>query len=421
MPNTPLHGYDGFDARWAVSPPVTDEQLREIPARRGVVLLTRGEAGDEAPIVMITAASMRSRTRTRLAESAQEADAPTRKRDADLREITGAIWYKRCESHFETDWQYLELSRAVWPGRYAKMISWKGPWFVGIVLSDRHPYFYRTREPFAKAEARCVGPFRTAREAEAFIEGLQDAFDLCRSISCLRQAPGGPRCAYAQMGRCVSPADGTISMEDYREILTLAADFAAGDHETLRAKLATEMAEAARALQFEQAGAIKTRLERLKAFEQEAYRFVRPAEQFRYLLVQPGAGVHELRLFFVQGGHVTAGGTLAYPMEFEALDASCKAMQMQAEGGCKHDSHEYLRMGLVTRTLFASGASGGVAFPWPATAEEIEEAITDQHELLGVRERPTPTPKATETTETPDAAETDDTSETPGPSGSSEK
>ena len=123
MPNTPLHGYDGFDARLAVSPPVTDEQLREIPARRGVVLLTRGEAGDEAPIVMITAASMRSRTRTRLAESAQEADAPTRKRDADLREITGAIWYKRCESHFETDWQY-PMTTASWTSPTASC-TWK--------------------------------------------------------------------------------------------------------------------------------------------------------------------------------------------------------------------------------------------------------------------------------------------------------
>ena len=54
-----------FDACLEVHPPVSNEQLAQIPAKRGVVLLVGQNA---VPIVMITAASMRNRTKTRLAE-----------------------------------------------------------------------------------------------------------------------------------------------------------------------------------------------------------------------------------------------------------------------------------------------------------------------------------------------------------------
>ncbi len=241
-----------FDARLDVRVPVTEEQLREIPAKRGVVLLA---GQDSEPIVMITAADMRARTRTRLAEPSEE-DVSRRSRSPKLGEVTRAIFQKRCESHFETDWRFLEISRLIWPRRYAKMLSWKPPWFVHLSLGDAHPHFARSRKVFER-EGRYIGPFASARDAEKFIQDVQDAFDLCRSITCLRRAPNGARCPYAEMNRCVSPADGTISMDEYRSILSGAADFAAGQREGLRGQLQGKMARAAEELKFEAAAEYK--------------------------------------------------------------------------------------------------------------------------------------------------------------------
>ena len=95
------------------------------------------------------------------------------------------------------------------------MVSWKAPWFIRLDVDEAFPHPQKTREPFGRPGA-ALGPLATARDAERLIEQVQDAFDLCRSLACLRQSPNGPRCAYAEMGRCVSVADGSISMDDYR-------------------------------------------------------------------------------------------------------------------------------------------------------------------------------------------------------------
>ena len=61
----PTHNSDlagMFDGRLDVAAPLSDEQLREIPTKRGVFLLT---AEDERPILLTTAASIRSRLRGR--------------------------------------------------------------------------------------------------------------------------------------------------------------------------------------------------------------------------------------------------------------------------------------------------------------------------------------------------------------------
>jgi len=219
----PTHSSDlagMFEGRLDVAAPLSDQQLREIPTKRGVFLLT---ADDDRPILLATAASIRSRVRGRL----DEKDPEHSSRSADLRTITRAVHWKLAGGRFETDWRYLEIARAIWPKSYAKLLSWKPPWFVHVDPAEPYPHLRRTRDIFA-GPGRNVGPFETTRSAEKFIEIVQDAFDLCRDIQCLRRSPNAPRCSYGQMGRCLSPCDGTIGMDAYRRQVARAADFAAG-------------------------------------------------------------------------------------------------------------------------------------------------------------------------------------------------
>ncbi len=375
--------HEHFDIRLAVDPPVGEERLREIPAKRGVVLLT-GE--NDEPIVMLTAADMRSRTRNRLAERDDD-DAATPSRRADLRQITRAIYFRRCESHFETDWQFLERACEIWPKRYASMVAWKPPWCVHLHTPDAYPHFARVRDALAQP-GRYFGPFASAREADAFIDALADAFDLCRSISCLRQAPDGPRCAYAEMGKCLSPVDGSISMDDYRNVLAQAADFAAGHRQPREQQLITQMKQAAAKQAYEQAAAIKTRLDRIKAFDAPGYRFVRPLENFQYILIQPGVGIRQCRAFLASRTAIQAAGDLDWPLQTVQLDGVLKTMAWLAETQPPADDLGRLRLGLVSRLLFAGENRRGAILHWTPeiTAEDLAATIENARQPLGLKD-----------------------------------
>ena len=341
-----------FDAIEQVTPPVADAQLRKIPAKRGVFLML---AENDKPIILLPAADMRARLRNRLAEPLED----KRTRTLDLREITRKLCWKLTSSHFETDLEYFEIARRIWPDAFAKLLAWKPAWFVAVNPDDQYPHFVSARG--VPAAGGCFGPFSTAGEAEGFIKNVQDAFDLCRDYACLRLSPNSPRCAYAQMGKCLSPCDGTISMDDYRRTVAEAADFAGGCREVLHNRLEEQMAAAAKNLAFEKAGAIKAKLQRLGQFDKPAYYHVRPVESFHYILIQQGPKSSKAKAFLVNGGAIHSGGVLDYPPKAGQIAALISKMTNLAARDMEFGKIELLRMGLVSQYLFSSPNRRGVA------------------------------------------------------------
>jgi len=372
-----------FDSHLPVCPPLTDEQLRDVPAKRGVFLLA-GE-GDR-PILLATAASIRGRLRGRLEEQDGRQKAS---RSADLREITRAVWWKRAGGHFETDWRYLEIARSLWPKSYARMVSWKPPWFVRVDPAEEFPHFERTRGAGA-AVGRCFGPFETARSAEKFIEIVQDAFDLCRDVQCLRRSPHAPRCAYGQMGRCLCPCDGSISMDEYRQWIARAADFAGGARAERTDELTASMRRAATELKFEQAAALKARIKRLAELDAPACRHVAPAENFRFLMIQPSGSKRRAEVFLADRWRIKQVQPLDCPLDAAKVQRRIDRMERFAAAGRESprgaDDADKWRMGLVARALFAGPRRGGLLIRWHdgLSAEAVCGAIDEAGDELGL-------------------------------------
>jgi len=377
-----------FDARLDVRPPLNDEQLCEVPAKRGVFLLT-DEGG--RPILLTTAASIRGRLRGRLEE--HEPSKTTRL--ADLRAITRAVHWKLAGGHFEMDWRYLELARAIWPRSYAKMLSWKPAWFVHVDPSEAYPHFQRTRGVPA-CPGRCVGPFETARSAEKFIEIVQDSFDLCRDIQCLRRSPNAARCAYGQMGRCLCPCDGTINMDAYRLEVARAVDFAAGPRVRRVEELKARMQSEARELKFERAAATKARLERLAELEAPVYRHAAAAREFRFLMIQPSGSRRRVEVFLADRGAVEQAEPLEYPLDATKVQRRIDRMgrfvaataAAEARAPARDEAGPW-RMGLVARALFAGPARAGLAIRWRdgLAAEDVCQAVEAAAKDLGLSKR----------------------------------
>ena len=370
-----------FDGCVVVRPPLANEQLAEIPARRGVFLLS-GEGG--RAILLTTAASIRARLRNRLDEPVDE----KRSRSADLRAITRAVHWKLAGGHFEMDFRYLEIARSIWPQTYPKLLSWRPAWFVHVNPEEAFPHFVRTRQVFA-APGQYLGPFESGRSAERFLDAVRDGFDLCRDVRTLRRGPGAPRCAYGQMKRCLCPCDGSVSMEAYRRAVAEAARFAAGGRDEHLQHLAERMRAASAELAFERAAALKARLGRLSELAGEPYRHVGPARAFRFLLIQPSGSRRKVKVFRVDRGAIAEDKPpLDWPLvEGQVARAIRRMSRFVAEGARRgSDPADRWRIGLVSRTLFSSISRGGLALRWhePMAPAEVSAAIESAAADLGL-------------------------------------
>ena len=363
---------DSFPKRIDVAPPVGDETLLQIPAKRGVLLLT---AEADAPIVLLPAADMRARLRNRLQEPPEDT---LRRNVADLRAITRRVWWVTAGSHFETDWLYYELARTIWPDRrkLAELLAWKPAWFIYVDPQADYPHFARTRDVFSEP-GRYMGPFPSGKSADRFIAACQDGFFLCRSIQCLRKAPHGPRCTYAEMGKCLSPVDGSIAMDDYRKEVARAARFALGERNDVLAELADQMREAAGQLAFERAGSIKSRIDRLKELADKEFAEVGPAEAFRYVLIQPSGSRKFARSYVVDVGHIARGPDIPAEGNTRKLKVLCRFAARVVGQDRPFVPADRWRMGLVASYLWTSQQRQGVILRWtPDLSEEVlAEAI----------------------------------------------
>ena len=369
-----------FDGFLEVSPPLSEAQIGAIPAKRGVFLLAA--AGDQ-PILLTTAASLRGRLRGRL----EEIDPTQTSRSADLRAITRRVYWKLAPSHFEMDWTYLEIARAIYPKRFAKLLSWRPAWFVHVDPSDRWPHFLRSREVFA-SPGRYFGPFESGRSAEKFIEIVQDAFDLCRDVQCLRRSPREQRCSYGQMGRCLCPCDGSVSMAAYRREVFRAAQFAAGRRGPHVEGLQRRMREAAAALEFEVAAALKTRMSRLAELDSPACRHVAPAEEFRFVMIQRSGSRRRVNVFLVDRGAIARARSLDWPLACEKVRRRLGRMTRFVAAGPRRpaDAADRWRIGLVARTLFSGDRRQGLVLRWreDMSAEEVADAVADAADALAM-------------------------------------
>ncbi len=254
--------------------------------------------------------------------------APSRRR-ADLSHIVRRIWWQPVHSVFEATFEYHRLARLLLPDTYLKNVAFGPAWFVHVEPAAAIPRFWVSKL-IQPAPVVTLGPMATQQDANRFVQVLEDAFDLCRYVNILEQAPHGQPCAYHEMGRCPAPCGGLIPMSQYRETIVSALRYATGDREQIRTAWQQQMNEAAGRLEFEKAAGIKQRIQRAADLDHVAYRFVRPMEQFSWLIVQRGGGRTRVKPFFVRGGWLQAGETAKLKDLESAVPEWIAALQAQA-------------------------------------------------------------------------------------------
>jgi excinuclease UvrABC nuclease subunit len=299
-----------FDQAMTLPDPAEPLEKSTLPSGGGVYALLDGRG---AVLQTIGTQSLKRSIYHRLCPPAD--DRPTRK--VDLRAIAREIRWRPTHSVFETYFTYLTVSRRLRPDRYRKELAFGPVWFAQIHPAERFPR-WQADTLLAGGDGVDVGPFSDRRHCAVFVELLEDLFDLCRKHEILQQAPHGKPCVYFEMGKCPAPCDGSISLEEYSSMLDRSLAFATGGHGAVVQALQERMRSTAADQAFEEAGRIKSLIERVQSVLRSDGRVTTTPGAFRFLVVQRGGGTSRIKPFFVRGGAIEVGE----PIRFKELESA---------------------------------------------------------------------------------------------------
>ncbi|MGH7050432.1 MAG: excinuclease ABC subunit UvrC [Acetobacteraceae bacterium] len=205
----------------------------------------------------------------------------------------------------------------------ANLIKRLKPYFNIVLRDDKsYPWLMLTKDhefpQIAKHRgARLTkgdywGPFASAWAVKQAITGMQRIFLLrsCRdTVFAHRTRP----CLLYQIRRCSAPCVGKISKQDYGRLVSQAEAFMSGRGAAVQEALATEMENAAAALNFEQAASLRDRIRGLTFVQGAA--IINPASigDADIMAAWQAAGQTAIEVFFIRGGH-NNGNRAYFPM-----------------------------------------------------------------------------------------------------------
>ncbi len=130
-----------------------------------------------------------------------------------------------------------------------------------VTADDDYPQIKKHRGA-KKEKGNYYGPFASAGAVNRTLNQLQRVFLLRDCSNAMFDSRTRP-CLQHQIKRCSAPCVGKISPEEYRKTVQDAQKFLNGKSTDIQSRLATEMAQAAEAMEFERAAALRDRIKAL--------------------------------------------------------------------------------------------------------------------------------------------------------------
>ncbi|HET7389003.1 MAG TPA: DEDD exonuclease domain-containing protein [Nocardioidaceae bacterium] len=199
-----------------------------------------------------TSKDLRSRVRTYFTAS------ETRSRMGEMVALTASVTGIECATALEAQVRELRLIARHKPpynrrSRFPERLHWikltAEPWprlsLVRRVLDDGADY---------------IGPFGSKRAAERSMAAVYETFPIRQCGGRMPKLPGRSACALAEMGRCLSPCDGSVSLERYSSVVEALRDSLVAQPDRVVSALTRRMASLAASQRFEEATSWRDRL-----------------------------------------------------------------------------------------------------------------------------------------------------------------
>lgn len=278
--------------------------LRDAPA----VFLLRGADSNAEPYVSKTA-NLRRRLQRLLAVPEE------RTKRLNLRDRVRQIEYTLTGSDFESGFVLYQSLRQAFPKTYSDRLRLRFAPLVKLHLENEFPRAsITTRLGRISGKNLYYGPFPSRMVAEKFMNDALDFFKMRRCIEDLHPDPKFPGCVYSEMKMCLAPCYRGCSDDEYRAEVALVEKFLDSRGESLKRQMTSERDNASATMEFEDAAAIHTRLDKLAPVLQLLPEFVQriDLDQSRAIIVQKSQQPESVALFRVDGGALA--GPLAFPI-----------------------------------------------------------------------------------------------------------
>ena len=221
----------------------------DLPHAPGVYLFR-----DQRGRVLYVGTSKDLRTRVRNYFTASE----TRSRMGEMVALAAAVQGIECATPLEAEVRELRL-----------IAEHKPPYNRRSRFPERVHWVKLTREPWPRLalvrrvvgdDADYVGPFSSRRVAERAVAALHETFPIRQCTGRMAARPALSPCVLAEMGRCLSPCDGSVSRVDYQTVVEQLRTSLLGTPDTVVASVSVRMEALSAASRFEDAGSWRDRL-----------------------------------------------------------------------------------------------------------------------------------------------------------------
>ena len=192
------------------------------------------------------------------------------------------------------------------------------PW---LMLTEDHPFPQIVKHRGAQVRRGSYwGPFASAWAVNETVNAMQRVF-LLRSCADTVFANRSRPCLLHQIKRCSAPCVGRISEADYAHLVAQAKAFLAGKGAAIQRELAAEMEQAAEAMAYETAAAVRDRIRALTFVQGSG--IVNPAslEDADVIAAWQIAGQTCVQVFFVRGGR-NNGNRAFFPVHGRAEETA---------------------------------------------------------------------------------------------------
>jgi len=307
LPSTPQDRYTDLIATalpelhaWSGRPQPDD--LAPLPGCPAVVLFVDGNG---RPVQLLSTQQLKRLVISRLCRPVEQ-----RRGRADLAEVVRGVRWRPVHCPFEGRLWYYRLARVLHAGEYRKLVAFKPAWFLHVDWRAAAPEIRVTDSVWCEGGAY-LGPWPTRSACQQSLDGLRDLFDLCRYPQQVRKAPRGTRCAYAEMGHCDAPCDGSVELAPYVQRCHAAWRFTTGGADEWVAEARQRMSRAADEQAYELAGQLKQQLRFAESWKARWATNVHPTGQLNYLLALPVTRRRAWKLFLFRLGHLVDGPVVA--------------------------------------------------------------------------------------------------------------
>ena len=265
--------------------------------------------------------------------------------------------------------------------------------FPNILVAKSHPFAQIKKHRGAKSEkGDYYGPFASAGAVNRTLNQLQRVF-LLRSCTDATFSSRTRPCLLYQIKRCSAPCAGRIEQSDYNALVQDAERFLQGKSTAVQANLAREMAEAAEAMEYERAAALRDRIKALTAVQSVQAINPRGVPEADVIALHMEGGQACVQVFFIRGNQ-SWGNRDFYPKlnGVESADEVMQAFLAQFYDGKVPPRLILLSHGIEDPDLMAeiltqkAGRKVAVGVPQRGEkAELVENALRNARESLARR------------------------------------